>query len=78
MISQKEMLNIVCTEAVEYGGLQEIPGQQHGGRAAFHSAKRQSRRTEEAAGIRRKSKSRRMTYQLRLVKKANGKVEWED
>ena len=78
MISQKEMLNIICTEAVEYGGLQEIPGQQHGGRTAFHSAKRPSRKIEEGAGTQRQSDSRKMKYRLRLVKKANGTVEWVD
>jgi hypothetical protein len=78
MISQKELLNIVCTEAIEHGGLQEVPGQQHGGNTAFFAAKRPSRGGSEKHGTAAISKSPSIKYGLRLVKKADGTLEWKD
>jgi len=78
MISQKEMLNIICTEAIEYGGLQELPGQQHGGKTSFHSAKRESRGPEEINGSRPESDSSTVQYDIRLIRKTNGILQWKD
>jgi|HubBroStandDraft_1064217.scaffolds.fasta_scaffold228410_2 hypothetical protein len=78
MISQKEMLDIICTEAIEYGGLQEIPGQQHGGRTSFHEAKRGARTTEENNIGHSASESPAVSYDLRLVREADGTLTWED
>ena len=78
MISQKEMLDIICTEAIEHGGLQEIPGQQHGGRASFHEAKRGARATEENNIGHPALDSPSLAYDLRLVREADGKLNWED
>ena len=78
MISQKEMLNIICTEAIEYGGVQEIPGQQHGGKTSFHAAKRGARTTDENNIGRTASDSPAVSYDLRLVREADGTLIWEE
>lgn len=78
MISQKELLNIVCTEAIEHGGLQEVPSQQHGGNTAFFAAKRISRGGGEKRRTASISKSPTVKYGLRLVKNSDGTVEWKD
>jgi len=78
MISQKEMLNIIRTEAIEHGGLQEVPSQQHGGKTSFFSAKRPARGTEENRGSSPETDSPALECDLRLVKKADGTFEWQD
>jgi hypothetical protein len=78
MISHQEMLDIVYTEAIEYGGLQEIPGQQHGGRTAFHAAKREARTNEENKVGRAAGGSPYVSYVLRLVRESDGSLSWED
>ena len=78
MISQKEMLDIICTEAIEHGGLQEIPGQQHGGRTSFHEAKRGARTTEENNIVNPTSECPAVQYDLRLVREPDGTLTWED
>lgn len=78
MISQKEMLNIICTEAIEHGGLQEIPGQQHGGKTSFHAAKRLARKTEEHNPAGAVSGSPKIKYRLKLIRKSGGKFQWKD
>jgi len=69
---------MVCTEAIEHGGLQEVPGQQHGGHTAFFAAKRISRGSSEQGRPASSSKSRTVKYGLRLVKSANGTLKWKD
>ena len=79
MISQKEILNIICTEAIEYAGLQEVPGRQHGARSAFHSAKREGRaREHNNGGGATPDPLPTVNHQLRLLKKADGTVYWKD
>jgi len=78
MISQKEMLNIICTEAIEFGGLQEMPGQQHGGRTMSHAAKRAGRRTQENSIAPSRSDLPSVEYDLRLIRKTDGTLQWND
>ncbi len=78
MISQKEMLDIICTEAIEHGGVQEIPGQQHGGRTSFHDPKRGGRSTGENNTGRSGGDTPSVPYDLRLVREADGALTWED
>ena len=78
MISHKEMLEIVCTEAIEYGGLQEIPGHKHGARQSFHSRKRGSRGPEICNGDRSKANAETVQYDLRLLVAPDGSLEWKD
>src|SRR5579872_1909198 len=76
MISLKQMLKIICTDAVEFGGLPEVPGQQHGGRTSFHAAKRPARRPEKSSYSRPTTSFPTVKYSLRIIKKADGSIEW--
>jgi hypothetical protein len=78
MISQREMLDIIRTEAIEYGGLQELPSQQRGGKTSFHAAKRVSRGMGERNGRSSGSDSPKVKYKLRVTKKGDGKLQWKD
>lgn len=78
MISQKEMLNIIRTEAIEHGGVQEVPAPQHGGTNSFHSPKRPARGTQEMLEPGPAAQPPAMQCDLRLVRKANGSFEWID
>jgi hypothetical protein len=78
MISQEEMLNIICTEAIEYGGLQEIPTQKDGATNSFHSRKRGARAPSEARREEGEMDVPLLAYNLRLVQKTDGTFEWKD
>lgn len=78
MISEKDILDIICTEAIEYGGLPEIPGHQHGVTAAFHAAKRLGRGKQEDTGTDHPSRAPSVGYRIRVVKRADGSLRWED
>jgi hypothetical protein len=78
MISHQEMLGIVCTEAIEYGGLQELPSQKHGAKQSFHSAKRGTRATSVVNGRSPICDSQPIEYDLRLIATPDGKLEWKD
>jgi hypothetical protein len=78
MISHQEMLEIVCTEAIEYGGLQEVPWQKHGAKQSFHSAKRGARGPHVSNGERPGSSEVTAAYDLRLVAAPDGTLEWKD
>jgi hypothetical protein len=78
MISHQEMLEIVCTEAIEYGGLQEVPGQKHGARQSFHSAKRGARGPDIFNRDRPDASAQTVEYDLRLIESPDGTLEWDD
>jgi hypothetical protein len=78
MISQTEMLDIICTEAIEYDGLQEVPAQQHGGSTSFFSPKRAARAPEESNLSHPTSDSPTVVYDLRLTRERDGTLLWED
>jgi len=78
MISQNELLDIICTEAIEYGGLQEIPGHKHGAKHSFHSAKRGARTPDDDTRDSEDLHLPPINYGLRLVMEENGFLVWKD
>ena len=78
MISQNEILNIICTEAIEFGGLQEVPGHKHGGKNSFHAAKRGARGPDDNHRVCSDSEFPTVHYALRLVKETDGTLNWKD
>jgi hypothetical protein len=78
MLSDDEILEIVCTEAIEYGGVQEVPGQKHGARHSYHSPKRGARGPEQDRSGRSESNLPSVHYTLRLIQRENTTLEWED
>lgn len=77
MISLKKLLDIVCTEAVEYGGLQEVPDRVDGAEEYYHSIKRNARgefRNGEQAPIDLPP----IEYTLKLIEEEDGSLNWEE
>jgi len=78
MLSEQEILDIVRAEAIEYGGVQEVPGQKHGARHSYHSPKRSARAHDENRSGRFEVGLRVVKYVLRLVREHDGKLHWKD
>ena len=78
MIGCQEMLEIVCTEAIEHGGLQEVPVPKHGAKQSFHSPKRGARGPDICNGDRAVIGAPVVRYDLRLVMESNGTLHWKD
>ena len=78
MINIEQLINIICTEAVEYGGLQEIPAQKHGARSSFHSSKRESRNQDMRSEVDPVADEPSVIYSIRLEIKSDGQLKWED
>lgn len=78
MISQTELLEIIFTEAVEHGGLQEVPGHKDGGTSSFHAAKREARGEGLSVDLSDPVNLPHVNYGLRLVRDPAGNVHWED
>lgn len=78
MLTSSELLNIICTEATEFGGIQELPGHKHGAKHSFHSQKRRARGPGNVGGGVRPSNSEAVDYPLRLVRMKDGSLIWKD
>jgi hypothetical protein len=76
MNTRQVLLDMVCTEAIEYGGLQEVPANKHGTVQSYHSQKRRSRGNERRSGGRPAPNLPEAPFTLRPVKQADGSVEW--
>ena len=78
MISIEKLLDIVCTEAIEHGGLQEVPDRADGTMEYYHSAKRQAR-GEYANGEPLSSEGLTpIQYDLELIASEDGTLRWEE
>lgn len=78
MISIETLLAIVCTEAIEYGGLAEVPDRVDGAQESYHSMKRGARGEYEGEGRELVEGSSPICYKLELIRTAEGKLEWEE
>lgn len=78
MISIETLLGIICTEAIEFGGLLEVPDRMDGTSEYYHSAKRKARGDyergeEKPTGIRPP-----IRYKLELIRAGDGTLHWEE
>jgi|GEM_PF-2158560 len=79
MISQQEIIDIICTEAIEHGGLQEVPRHKNGATQSYHSRKRDARgqnNQHEPKG--EESELEPLSYDLRLISEDDGSFKWKD
>jgi hypothetical protein len=77
MISRKSLLNMICTEAFEYGGIQEVPDHKHGADQNYASPKRDARGSsplERRCAV--DGTLPTMRYTLELVRQADGTLRW--
>jgi hypothetical protein len=78
MLSIEELLGIICTEAIEHGGVQEVPAYKDGAKQSFHAAKRAARGPTASKNPRAARGSTTVKYRLRLVQERNGKLLWKE
>ena len=78
MISLKKLLDIVCTEAIEYGGLQEVPDRTDGTMEHYHSPKRSARGKYENSEQSSIGNLPPIQYALKLIEDEDGTLHWEE
>lgn len=80
MLNPKTLLNIICTEAIEYSGQQEVPDNKHGANQNFHARKREARSSEASSppDIDTNHEELEMCYMNELVLGEDGRLEWVD
>ena len=78
MISLKKLLDIVCTEAIEYGGLQEVPDRVDGAMDHYHSLKRNARGESDYSESITNENLPPMRFDLELIEKEDGTLQWEE
>ena len=78
MLSLEELLNIICTEAIEHGGLQEVPEHKHGAKQYYHSAKKEARGPDESNEHHVDLPLPPIQYDLELIEDRDGAFHWED
>jgi hypothetical protein len=76
MISLDNLVDIVCTEAIEYGGLQEVPDRADGTTEYYHSPKRNARGEYENGEQRDIGDLEPIRYDLELIKLKGGNLQW--
>jgi hypothetical protein len=75
MISISRLVDIICTEALEYGGVQEVPDRSDGATESYHSQKRPARGGLENNLTGNDDRLPTVDYKLELIK-VDGKLEW--
>jgi hypothetical protein len=76
MISLDNLLDIICTEAIEHGGLQEVPDRVDGTIEYYHSPKRNARGGYENGELRGAGTLPPIRYDLELIELTDGKLRW--
>ena len=78
MNSRSDILGMVCSEALEYGGVQEIPEHKHGTQHNYFSKKRSARTSDSIYSKNGKQKHKSVKISLKLIRNENGKIQWVD
>ena len=69
---------MICTEAVEHAGVQEVPDNQLGGKQYYHSHKRGARDSYEKNEGKKSDNLPPIYYNLELIEKSDGTLDWEE
>ncbi len=78
MIALENLLNIVCTEALEYAGVPEVPEHKHGAAQNYSAPKREARGAVEREALAPSSQSRPLPFALKFVLQSDGTMDWEE
>lgn len=77
MISLRKLLDIVCTEAIESGGLPEVPDRVDGAMDNYHAAKQNARSESNVeGGLESVNSLPPIRYDLELIRDENGNLRW--
>ena len=74
MISINDLSNIICTEALEHSGVQEVPDEQYGSTSNYHSEKRNAREVDKNSNQQKTEKLTPIRFRLELVE-VDGKLK---
>jgi len=79
MISIDELVDMVCTEAILYGGLQEVPDRADGTVEHYHDPKRNARAHHNEDGAQNtRGDLPPIRYELELIESEDGTLHWEE
>ncbi|HDL18496.1 MAG TPA: hypothetical protein ENH29_05535 [Bacteroidetes bacterium] len=73
MISIDDLLNIICTEALEYSGVQEVPDLQYGSTFYYHDSKRSAREANKTSEPLTSDELPPIAFTLEVVEGTDGK-----
>jgi len=76
MISLENLLNMVCTEAFEYGGIPEVPDQKHGAPQNYSAMKREAREIVQDQTRSSSGSQPVLRYDLELLQEPDGTLHW--
>jgi hypothetical protein len=76
MITLDGILDIICTEAYEYGGIPEVPDHKHGAPQNYSAAKRDARGVVPDDSRSYSASIVKLRYGLELLQEADGKLRW--
>lgn len=78
MIGRKNLLNIVCTEAVEHSGVPEIPENKHGAWQNYSTGKRDARGSVGMDVVTHVNDPEPLIYRLEVIRHDDGTLSWEE
>lgn len=78
MIALKNLLNIICTEALEHSGVPEVPEHKHGAQQNYSALKREARGSLEKDTSPHSNILPSLCYDLELVRRGDGSLNWEE
>ena len=78
MIDLEDLLDIVCTEAFEHGGVPEVPDHKHGSEPNYHAQKRPARDPDGNTCQNYDETLLPIKYDLELILKGDNTYAWEE
>jgi hypothetical protein len=78
MIPLDDLLNIICTEALEHSGAPEVPDHKHGATQNYSTEKRDARGSLSMDRTAYSSDLPPLRYDLELVRRPDGTLNWEE
>lgn len=76
MIALENILNIICTEAFEHGGIPEVPDHKHGAPQNYSAPKREARGEIQDHTRSHSETLNSLQYDLELVQESDGTLRW--
>ena len=78
MLSLETLLGIVCTEAIEHGGVQEVPDNKHGAPQYYHALMRAARDASSDVAPSSARNLKPIQFNLELVQTKEDGLAWEE
>ena len=72
----RDILGMICSEAIEHGGIPEVPDNKHGAKNRYHSEKREARKSGSKNGSDKSDDSEKIDFRLKVVEDEDGTLEW--